>query len=205
MEIRVAEPTSVDGLAYARFLNLAADGFFDFMLGKKYVDIIADIFATPAHDFSYQNAIFAEQDGQIVGMASGFTAAQHHRCSDQVLTKAKEFPAFRMFLIHIAFGSLWRFLDSIKEGDFYLQAVAVTPELHGRGVGSMLIQSMEATAIERDSKRFVLDVASKNENAQRLYLRRGMSVEAMWPKRFSLVNFRVLRMIKPLETTRHAD
>ena len=194
-----ATPALEDGLAYARFLDQAADGFFGVMLGKRYADVMADTFATPAHDFSFENVIFAEQDAMIVGMASGFTAKQHHGCSDEVLVKAKGYPSFRMAMFQLVFGSLWRFLDTIEDGEFYLQAVAVEEELRGKGVGSMLIDAMETRAINSTASRFLLDVAGKNEAAQRLYESRGMTVGARWPKRFFLPKFQIVRMTKSIE------
>ena len=196
--IRCAKATFQEGVTYATFLDQAADGFFRFMLGRDFAEVIADVFSNPAHDFSFTNVIFAEQDAQVVGMASGFTGQQHADCSDAFLVKAKGFPTLRMMTMQLVFGSMWRFLDTAEIGDFYLQAVAVSPDLRGRGVGSMLMDAMEERAAKLQADRFVLDVATKNEVARRLYEHRGMSVIAKWPKRFLFPPFRILRMAKPL-------
>ena len=196
--IRPANPTFEEGLAYAKFLDQAADGFIRFMLGAKFADVIADTFATPAHDFSFENVLVAERDAVIVGTAAGYTAQQHFNCSDEVLRKARGFSALRMSLIQMVSGSLWRFLNAIENGDFYLQSIAVASECRGEGIGSMLIDAMEERATGTDATRFVLDVAAKNEGARRLYQRLGMTVTARWPSRFPIPRFRVLRMAKPL-------
>ena len=39
-----------------------------------------------------------------------------------------------------------RILDSIADGDFYLQAIAVDKELRGDGVGSLLMDCVEERA-----------------------------------------------------------
>lgn len=196
--LRRANPSIEDGFVYAKFLNQAADGFFEFMLGKKFAETIADTFATPAHDFSFENVLFAEQDTIVVGMASGFSARQHHHCSDKVLTTARGFPWFRMSMIHMIFGSLLRFLDTLEDSSYYLQAIAVDRELRGKGIGSMLIDAMETRGIDSGARRFALDVAGKNEGALRLYESRGMSSGARWPSRFPLPAFRIVRMTKSL-------
>ena len=196
--IRPAKPTFEEGVAYARFLDQAADGFIRFMLGAKFAEVIADTFATPAHDFSFENVIVAERNAEIVGTVAGYTAQQHSNCSDQVLRKARGFSALRMSLIQMVAGTLWRFLNTIENGDFYLQSIAVASECRGEGIGSMLIDAMEERATDTQATRFVLDVAAKNEGARRLYERRGMAVEARWPSRFPIPQFRVLRMAKPL-------
>ena len=168
------------------------------MPGAKFAEVIADTFATPAHDFSFENVLVAERDAVIVGSAAGYTAQQHSDCSDEELTKARGFPALRMSLVQLVFGGLWRFLNTIESRDFYLQSIAVNSECRGEGIGSMLIHAMEKRAADTEATRFVLDVAETNEGARRLYEGRGMTVQARWPGRLPIPWFRVLRMAKPL-------
>ena len=196
--VRSAKPTIEEGLAYAKFLDQAADGFIRFMLGPKFADVIADTFATPTHDFSFQNVLVAEKNSVIVGSVAGYTAEQHSDCSDEVLRKARGFSALRMSLVQSIFGPLWRFLNSLENDDFYLQSIAVAPEYRGEGIGSILFDAMEKRASSTAATRFVLDVAAKNDGARRLYERCGMTVQARWPKRFPLPKYRVLRLGKLL-------
>ena len=196
--IRPAKATYEEGVAYAKFLNQAADGFIRFMLGAKFAEVIADTFATPAHDFSFENALVAERNASIVGTVAGYTAQQHSDSSDEVLRQARGFPALRMSLVQCVFGPLWRFLNTIEDGDYYLRSIAVTSECRGEGIGSMLIDALEKRATTTEAIRLVLDVAEQNEGARRLYERHGMTVEAQWPRRFSIPQYRILRMVKPL-------
>ena len=80
--LRAAKPTFDEGLAFARYLDEAAEGFFRFMLGRRVEQIIATAFAQPDHDLSYQNVTFAEHNNVIVAMVSGYNAersiAVHH-------------------------------------------------------------------------------------------------------------------------------
>lgn len=196
--IRPANPTFEEGLAYAKFLDQAADGFMRFMLGAKFAEVIAETSSTPAHDFSFENVLVAERNAVILGTAAGYTAQQHFICSDEVLRKAPGFSTLRMSLVQLVCRSLWRFLNTIDNGNFYLQSIAVAPECRGEGIGSMLIDAMEERATGTDTTRLVLDVAAKNESARRLYERRGMAVVTRWPGRLPIPRFRVLRMAKPL-------
>jgi len=86
--LRAASPTVEEGRVFARYLDTAAEGFFRFMLGRRSMDIIAAAFLKPDHDLSFQNATFAERDKVIVGMVSGYTAAQHRRSSGRPLEQA---------------------------------------------------------------------------------------------------------------------
>ena len=180
--LRAANPTFDEGLACARYLDEAAEGFFRFWLGRRAAHIIATAFAQPDHDLSYQNVTFAERDNVIVGMVLGYTAEQHHRSSREPLKRAAGRSNLRMRIVRILFAPLMRIIDSIADGDFYLQAIAVDKELRGEGVGSTLIDSIEDRAGITGSTRLSLDVSAKNEGARRLYERRGMTIESGWPK-----------------------
>ncbi len=196
--LRVAKPTFDEGLAFSRYLDEAAEGFFRFMLGRRVGHIIATAFVQPDHDLSYQNVTFAERDKVIVGMVSGYTAEQHRRSSRQPLKQAAGRRHLRMRIVLILFAPLMRILDSIADGDFYLQAIAVDKELHGDGVGSVLMDCFEERARTSGSTRLSLDVSAKNEGARRFYERRGMAVASQWPERLPIPGLRFYRMTKTL-------
>ena len=196
--LRAAKPTFDEGLVFARFLDEAAEGFFRFMLGPQAAEVIAAAYTQPNNDYSFQNVTFAVHDEAIVGMAAGYTAEQHNRFSEQPLKQAAGYRALRTGTIAILCAPLMRILDTLADGDFYLQAIAIDTELRGEGVGSALMDSMEDRARASGSNRLSLDVSAKNEGARRLYGRRGMSVESQWPKRLVIPGLRLLRMTKTL-------
>ncbi len=196
--LRAANPTFDDGLAFARYLDEAAEGFFHFMLGRRARHIIATVFAQPDHDLSYQNVTFAERDNVIVGMISGFTAEQHRRSSHQPLKRAAGRRNLRMRVVLILFAPLMRIIDSIVDGDFYGLAIAVDKELRGDGVGSVLMDSLEERARASGSTRLSADVSAKNEGSLRFCERRGMNVESQWPKRWAIPGLKFYRMTKGL-------
>lgn len=179
--LRAAEPTVDEGLVYARYLDEAAEGFMRFMLGRRAPRILAEAYTQPDNEYSFQNAVFAEHEGCIVGMAAGFTAVERHRFSDRPLKRAAGFPALRLRAVRLLCAPLLRILTTIPDGSFYLLAMAVDEEMRGQGVGSSLLDSVEDRARRSGSSRLFLDVAVKNEGAHRLYERRGMSVAARWP------------------------
>ncbi len=196
--LRAANPTFDEGLACARYLDQAAEGFFHIWLGPRAGDIIATAFARPDHDLSYQHVTFAERDDVIVGMFLGYTAEQHRRSSREPLNRAAGGRSLRMRIVEILFAPMMRIVDSIADGDFYLQAIAVDKEVRGDGVGSVLMDSFEERARASGSTRLSLDVSARNEGACRLYERRGMKVESQWPKRFSIPGLTFYRMTKGL-------
>ncbi len=195
---RPANPTENDGLAFARYLDEAAEGFFRLMLGRQAKHIIAAAFAQPDHDLSYQNVTFAERGNVIVGMVSGYTPEQHRRSSLDPLKQAAGQWHLRMRVVIVLFAPLMRIIDSISDGDFYLQAIAIDEELRGDGIGSLLMGSLEERALASGTVRLALDVSAKNEDARRFYEHHKMTIESQWPKRMHIPALKLYRMIKKL-------
>jgi len=198
LSIRPANPTFDEGLACARYLDEAAEGFFHIMLGRRAAEIVAKAYIEPESNYSYLNVTFAERDERIVGMALGFAAEEHRSFSDRPLKRAAGFPALRMRTVQLLTRPMLQVLKTIAAGDFYLLSIAIDEDQRGQGVGSALIDSVEERARASGSTRLSLDVAVKNEGARSLYERRGMTVESKWPKRLNLPGLSLLRMTKTL-------
>ena len=196
ISLRPANSTEDDGLAFARYLDEAAEGFFRFMLGSRAKQIVATAFTQPGHDLSYQNVTFAEHDNVIVGMVSGYTAEEHRRSTYGSLKRAAGQWNLRMRIVLVLFSPLMRIIDSIADNDFYLQAIAVDEELRGSGVGTVLMDSLEQRACASGSTRLALDVSAKNQIARCFYECRKMSIESQWPKRLKIPALRFYRMTK---------
>ena len=194
--LRAANPVYEEGVVFARYLDAIAP-FYRVMLGRRVVEIIARAFTQPGHDLSYRNTIFAERDGAIVGMISGYATERHRRSVGPLLREALGGRALRMQIMARLMARQQWFLGTYADGDFYVQGFAVDEELRGRGVGSALMDAMEQRALANGSKRLILNVGAKNEGARGFYDHRGMTVEAGWPKLPCLPAF-VLRMAKPL-------
>lgn len=185
-------------MVFARYFDEVTEGFFRLMLGRRVVEIVATAYTQPGHDLSCEHITFAEQDNVIIGMACGYTAEQHRHASDEPLKQAAGSSALRMRVVATLCAPLMRILDTIADGDFYLQAIAVDKEHRGQGLGSTLIDAIEDQAIAAGSTRLSLDVSASNRTALRLYEHRGMSVESEWPKRLKIPGLRFLRMTKTL-------
>lgn len=196
--LRSANPSIDEGRLFARYLDIAAEGFFRFWLGRHVVDIVAAAFIQANHDLSYENVTFAVRDKVIVGMVSGYTSEQHRCSSGRPLKQAAGRSKLRMMVISILFAPILRIIDTINDGDFYLQAIAVDKELRGDSFGSAMLDYIEDRAIASGSTRLALDVSAKNEGARRLYERRGMTVASQWPRRLAIPGLRFLRMTKTI-------
>ena len=196
--IRQAGPVIEEGMAYARCLDMASEGFIRFMYGSEYERIIAQAFILPDNEYSFENAIVAERGGEIAGMASGFTVAQRRGFSDDPVKEAAGSAAMRIKLVKLLFAPIMRIVYNIPDSDYYVLAIAVDSARRGEGIGMMLMDAMEERGRAVGSTRLALDVSAGNEGARRLYERRGMTVESQWPKRLPIKKIRFYRMVKPL-------
>jgi ribosomal protein S18 acetylase RimI-like enzyme len=196
--VRPALATLEEGMLFARYLNVAADGAFRVLLGRSYDRVIGQAYMSPGHDLSYEGVVFAEQSGRIVGMAAGYTSQQHAQASDEPLRRAAGFRMLRMNAFTMLGRETKRFINTVPDGDYYLMSVAVDDQARGLGIGSTLLDHAEQTARAHGCSRIVLDVAERNPNARRLYERRGMTVEITSSRILRIPGTRDHRMVKPL-------
>ena len=196
--IRSAEPTRDEGLICAKYFDIAAEGLFSILFGRRMLDLIAQAFAQTSNEYSHENTVFAVHEDRIVGQAIGFTAEQRQGFPKNPLAEFAGYPKVRAGIIGGLLSPMFRVLDGVPEGDFYLLSLAVDEHQRGRGVGSALIEAMEERARLTESRRFSLHVAAKNAAAQRLYRHHGLSIEERWPKHLYLGELGLYRMAKTL-------
>lgn len=195
--LRAAVPTVDDGLAFARLLEEAQEGKYRGMVGRRAVEIVARAFLRRGHDLSHEHVTFAEQEGRIVGMVSGYTSQAHRSSMDELLTAAG-WRRYRFAVCTRLARRVTRFIDTIPDGDFYVRAIAVETTHRGSGIGTYLMGTIEDRARAAGSKRLALDVAAKNRPGRRFYERLGMTAEAESRRWFGLPNTNLIRMVKPL-------
>ena len=195
--LRAARPDLDEGLVFARYLNAAAEGFFEFWLGRNFAGVVAQAFTKPGHDLSHEYAAFAVRGGRIVGMALCYSAEQHRASLLEPLREAEGYRAFRSANTGAVMSPIMRVLDTLEDGDFYLQAIAVDEDLRGAGVGSILIGGVEEQGRASGSRRLCLDLASGWFCRPTTYERLGMEVVSE-SKIFYMPRVRLLRMAKAI-------
>jgi len=198
ISLRSARPTIDDGLIFATYLDMSADGLFRLMFGPDFKSIVAKSFIDPGHDLSYEYVTFATQEGTAVGMMSAYSSMHHSNFAIKPLMRAVGWRIVRVGLIALLTVRLLRFLDKIPAGGFYLQALAADPDLRGQGIGTVLFEHAQEQATEVSADSLMLHVAVNNTGARRLYERLGMHVTATSPRYSPLPGMQVNRMIKRL-------
>lgn len=196
--IRQAKPVRSDADAFATGLDEATEGLFAAMFGKRAHSIVAEASLQPGHDLSLEHVRVAEVDGRIAGVCSGF-GQDEHSPSDRVLTRAAGWRALRALPVDVALRPLTRILNWHDPGDWYLQALAVTPELRGHGIGTVLLDDAVDRARTKGYSWLTLDVDSRNVKAQHLYEAKGMAVVATSKPARLLGGIQINRMVMDLE------
>ena len=195
--VRPVSPTPDEGRKFAIYMNSASDGGFKKMFGKRFEEIVSNAYLKPNHDLSYETALFAELDGRIIGMASGYTAAQYQGFSKDVVNLFAGRSMLRISFFFTLLSPMMRFLHTYDNGDFYVEFLAVDEAHRDQGIGFKLMQAVEDRARECGATQLAIDVARRNKGAQRLYERIGFTSIRRWPKT-RLVKANILRMTKPL-------
>lgn len=198
--IRPAQPA--DAAAFADLADMASRGIFSYVFGKRVRPVLEGMFRQEGNDNSYQNTHFLEVDGKIAGMVNGYNQAH---------SLAKTIYTYHLYAQYAAWGVpgvIWRgfrflpilnFIDTLPEGHFYVQFVAVYPTFRGQGLSMKLLEKADELASDLDCTTLALDVEIHNTVAINAYLKHGMSQIRVSPTvRFHGEDAGLYRMEKPL-------
>ncbi len=195
--LRPAENTDRDAYFFAWGLNEAMDGLLDVMFGSRSRDIIAAASRISGHDLSLEHVIVAEMDCQIVGMFSGMPT----EAMADIFPVLRRQAGIRFLRAGLCYCLGWLVFNAMSKHaprEWYLQAIAVSPEMRGSGVGSQLLAAAEEKARLCHCRRIALDAAATNAGGIRLYERLGYQKEwTSWPA-LLLAGPKVHRMAKPV-------
>ncbi len=195
---RPAVDSEIDAPFFAWGLNEAMGGGLDLMLGSRCREIIAVASRIPGHDFSLEHVTIAKAGKQAVGIFSGMpteamasVAPVLRRCAGVLIVRAA--------LFYLAGWPVLRGMSRHAPGEWYLQAIVVTPSTRGSGAGTRLMALAEDKAQMCGCTRIALDVVATNTGGIRLYERLGYARERTPPRAWLLGGVHVHRMSKAVE------
>jgi GNAT superfamily N-acetyltransferase len=170
MEITYRQGEKEDCNVLAEFVSIASDGIIDFMFHDLIpsvtpVQIVARNLESGDYPRSYKNAIVAECEKKIVGMALSIPSQSHK------ITKEMEqfFPADRL-------EHLKHFFSARIEDSLLLDTLCVEEKFRGKGIGAELISLTKKKATKAGYNILSLIVLADNKNAQRLYWHCGFEL-----------------------------
>lgn len=166
---RLRPATVEDSPVIARLFLISSDGLAAYIWGRLALpgesleEAGARRYARSGVAFSFENCLLAELDGQVVGMA-------HSYPMDADPTAAAEpDPVLRPYS------------ELEDPGSLYLAGLAVAEPLRGRGLGTRLMQAVDARARALGRPRVSLICLERNDGAMRLYRRLGFRELARRP------------------------
>ncbi len=196
LELRPAAPADAAFIAWG--LDEAAGGLFKAMLGRRSRTILAALVAEPGHQFSYQHVTVAAEGGDPRGFCAGWPAGT--RSADGALVRAAGWRVVRLAAVAVLGWPVLAAMERHAPGEWYLQALAVTPPARGAGVGRRLIADAVARAAKAGCASLTLDVDAANAGARALYERLGLRVVSTSRPALLLGGVRTHRMRLVLST-----
>ena len=172
MDIIYRPAKKSDCLPMAKMINLASGGvveflFHDLMPDLTPVQIVAHNLENSQGSHTYLNAIVAEGDNRVVGMALSFPSHYH-----EITPEMRQFfPADR--LKHLS-----DFYAARVEDSFFLDAICVEEKIRGNGIGSQLISLTKEKAKQSGFDTVSLVVFADNAAALSVYRRHKFDIVA---------------------------
>ena len=170
MDITYRTARKADCLRMAELINIASGGvveflFHDLIPGLTPLQIVAHNLENDHGSHTYKNAIVAEFENRVVGMALSFPALFHKITAEM----RQYFPKDRL-------DHLSDFYASRVDDSFFLDALCVDQRLRQNGIGGRLISLTKKKAKQSGFEILSLIVFADNTKALSVYHRHGFEV-----------------------------
>jgi GNAT superfamily N-acetyltransferase/acyl carrier protein len=171
-ELIYREGKEEDCPVLAELVNISSGGIIEFLLhdlipGMTPVQFVAESLQIDNNPRSYKNAIVAESNGKIVGIALSIPS-HFHKITDDMKNL---FPKERL-------EHLKHYYSARIENSLLLENIFVDEKFRGKGIGKKLITLTKNKAKETGFNSLSLIVFADNKNAQYLYKHCGFEVES---------------------------
>jgi len=179
--IRKATPNDTDSIADA--IISAGGRFLPWLFGGNFREIIVDSANSENCSFSWTNSAVCEVNGEVVGVVISYPSEKEKEMDaglSSVLKRHLNFFEFIKFLRR-ARKAVKYFQKPMKS--YYILAIAVIPEYHGKGIAGKLLNYVEKNAIEKGYTSLALEVESYNFSALRAYQKFGLERKRIIPIR----------------------
>jgi len=159
-----------DSLKIAEGIDRASGGIVEFLfhglLGSyTAAQVMAKSLQEKQGSDSYENAIVAEYQGNIIGVVYSYPAKFHGITEDT----RSFFPSDRLAL-------LGDFYNSRVENSWFLDSIFVDKDFRGEGIGSKLIELTKQKARDNGYDQLSLMVMADNNVARRTYERNNFKI-----------------------------
>lgn len=151
-------PATLDDVAFVAWGMFAALGMNFEESDKK--EVFLDLVRKDDVLYSWRNAIVAcDKESAPAGMMIAYKGERYSLMRKNTFAYLKQF-------MEIPFENME---DEAKAGEFYVDSVAVLPQMRKRGIGRLLLDAAIEKARKERVREIVLAVDPHNEKAQHLY------------------------------------
>ncbi len=160
--------TQADSNEIAELINMASEGFMDFLLH----DLIPNVTPTQmlthqiqdeSSEFYFGNAIIAAQEEKILGLMHSFHASMWHKPDSELIPEDR-------------IKHLEKFFDTPIPESLYLFTLATKSEARRQGIGSHFLTLVKDKARKMNLSKITLHVWKDNESAIHLYEKAGFTI-----------------------------
>lgn len=164
--LQIREGRESDCLILAELINESADGAVEYLfagLSSRHspVESMAQLLAQEVY-YSYENAVVAEFEGNVVGMALSFPE-EGLSINSQM---QKRYSAQKLQYIRY-------FVDNKIAGSWHLDALCVHADFRNYGIGARLLAAVKENALRYNFSKVGVFVFGSNEAGTRFYKRHG--------------------------------
>ena len=167
MAVRRATP---DDVAAAGLVFDAAAPAYTRLVGsaERARRMVALVWARPGHSASFEHALVAEIDGQVVGVLIGFPVRDRYRLHRALLRAGlRHLSPRRWPLLAAALPPLVLATPRPPRGAYYIGTIAVARHAHRRGVAATLDHHAEVAAAARGFRQIVAHTGTRHAVARR--------------------------------------
>lgn len=200
-DIILRPATLADAPAASRLIYAASPLLFNRLYGprpEEASDFFKAVFIRPGTPFSHENALVAEQGGEVIGLALSLPAVDLRRAwplLGRLMVRLRGF-AFLLRMPVIMFD-LRGSSDATPLDAYYLSILSVRADKRSQGVGGLLLAEACRRAKAAGCAAICLHAEIDNDGARRFYERHGFRVTSEHPTpsaaRWGVAGFASLR------------
>ncbi|MBS7232170.1 GNAT family N-acetyltransferase [Flavobacterium psychroterrae] len=165
----IRKATFEDSETIAKYLLLAMDEIIYKFIGERNPKtayyFVLHFVGAEKNQYSYENCFVAEENDQILGAVAVYEGGRLHELRQPVID-----------YVRLNFNPDFNPEDETERGEFYIDALGVSPNHQGKGIGSKLLQFLIEEYITKYNETLGLLVEEENPNAKKLYLKLGFKV-----------------------------
>lgn len=167
MNIRKAEKSDAQYIAPILLLAME-DIIYKFIKKNDYAaakDFLQYFIEKEENQYSYQNCYVATENHEIIGVADVYRGADIEKLRNPIIEFVRKHhnPEFDPEL-------------ETQAGEFYIDALGVSPNHQGKGIGSKILQFLIKEYVDTNKEILGLLVDEDNPQAKSLYLKLGFKV-----------------------------